>query len=145
MTAYDKSYLGNMKRKTSFLFHMFMESGYDFFSCVEKFMSTSRIRALADIGNSTALNKSPKQMFNDIDYSDLPKQTEDYMDFILAEWLAYVYVQFQWMYNIPSSEIVKAMPPRAVCETYNPFHETSIKNACEKLHYKFWELKECSA
>lgn len=139
MSAYDKSYLNQVKNVTKFLFHLFLESDYDYYSCVCEYMSNSDIRSRMDDGNWSALNKGVKQHFNSIDYSGIDKSNNQYMDRILSDWIALIYVHFQWKYDISSSDIVRVTPPDLLRAVYNPLHEISIDAGCDKLYHKYWE------
>lgn len=73
---------------------------------------------------------------NDVDYSLCsPKQTES--DDILLGWIADMYVLLQWIYNLPSVYINMKLSSSELAGAYNPLHETSYKNACEKLYHKY--------
>lgn len=139
MAAYSEMYLNQIKTVTKFVFHMFMRSEYDFNACVCDYMSNSEIRARMDVGNWSALNKGSKQIYNSVNFDILPKNDNAYMDGILSDWLALIYVHFQWKYNISSRQIVEILPPDRLRSLYHPLNETSINNACEKLHHKFFE------
>lgn len=48
-----------------------------------------------------------------------------------------MYVLLQWKYNLSSSFIDEKIPAQAMAHAYNPLHETSYKNAVEKLQNKY--------
>ena len=141
-TAYDSLYVESMMSVHSLVFLKLWElkKEYDIFSMIDVYMQYSPIRAKMDVGNWSALNKGWKQIFNSIDFSLCAPKTEDIeMDGILLGWMADVYVLLQWRYNLPSAVISQKIPARTLCCVYNPLHETSYSNACEKLHKKFLE------
>ena len=139
MSAYDKMYLDQNMKTNRLLFKMFKQSNYDFDSCVKQYLSTSEIRKKMDMGNWSALNKGVKQLWNSIDYKNIPQKhqlkNDDGLD---SEWISDIYVYFQWMYELSMQVIVDKLPPDKLANTYNPLHETSLQNACIKLYNKFF-------
>lgn len=138
MSAYEQEYLNSVKKVTRFLFHQFMYHGYDYFACVKEYMRSSEIRKKMDDGNWSALNKGVKQLYNSINYVGIPQGKNIYMDEIMSDWLADVYVYLQWKYNISSSQIIERLPPENLMLDYDPLHETNLSNACDKLFKRYW-------
>lgn len=139
-TAYDRLYLEDMMGVHGLMFSKLVvnKPEYDVFSMIDTYMRYSDIRRKMDLGNWSALNKGWKQLFNSIDFSLCKPRTKDIpFDDILLGWVADIYVLLQWQYNIPSAEISQKIPAEVLCGLYNPLHETSYQNACEKLHHKF--------
>lgn len=144
-TAYDPLYLEDMMSVHGLMFFKLVTNmpEYDVFSMIDTYMRYSEVRYKMDLGNWSALNKGWKQLFNSIDFSLCePKTRELFLDQILLGWIADIYVLLQWRYNIPSAEISRRMPAETLCGMYNPLHETSYENACEKLHHRFLEGRE---
>lgn len=137
MAAYDRFYLNGNRKITEYLFHLILESPYDFYESIKEYMAHSEIRRKMDEGNWSALNKGIKQVYNSIDFSEIPLGDNGYMDETVSDWIADVYVYLQWEYMISSAEIVSWLPPETVCQNYNPLHETSLSNACVKLYQKY--------
>lgn len=133
MESYDKMYLSQNIKLHRLLFKMYKDSKYDLFECIYTYLMKSEIRAKMDIGNWSALNKGSKQVWNSISYSAIPEKEFD-ESIVDTDWLADIYVFFQWKYNIMSKTICEKIPPKVLYSKYNPLHETSIQNACEKLH-----------
>lgn len=135
--AYDEMYLYGNQELHRLLYRDFLENEqYDFFSLVDAYMQTSEIREKMDIGNWSALNKGDKQLLNSIDYSlCVPKSPEQdkVVDITMARWMADVYCLFQWKYNILSKKINSLLPAQELCSLFNPLHETSLDNACDKI------------
>ena len=140
-TAYDEGYLESMMNVHECMFSMLLteKPEYDVFSMIDEYMRHSEVRHKMDLGNWSALNKGWKQLFNSIDFQQCKPRTDDTppLDGILLGWIADMYVLLQWRYNIPSAEISKRLPAETLCYAYNPLHETSLTNACEKLHHKY--------
>ncbi|MDE5557475.1 MAG: hypothetical protein K2J32_07250 [Ruminococcus sp.] len=136
-TAYDELYLDGVMKVHESLFRKLAEiKEYDIFSMIDVYMQHSEIRHKMDKGNWSALNKGYRQLMNDVDYSLCsPKQTES--DDILLGWIADMYVLLQWIYNLPSAYINMKLSSSELAGAYNPLHETSYKNACEKLYHKY--------
>lgn len=108
---------------------------YSFCSLVDSYMRTSEIRKKQDVGNWSALNKGYKQLLGSIDLSCCkPKDEHEFVDDIMAHWIADIYVLFQWLYNIPSATISEKVPAKEMMRIYNPLHEASEKAACEKIY-----------
>lgn len=145
-TAYDKAYLEGVCNVTKTAFSCLVESNYDFFDAVDAYMQTSEIRQKMDAGNWSALMKGHKQLLNSIDYANCKPniENEDKIDMIMYRWIADIYVYLQWMYNLPSKAISLRVNARELYRIFTPLHETSIKNACEKIFnkYKLGELYE---
>lgn len=87
-----------------------------------------------DMGNPIYLNKTPKQIMEELDISiqNDHEISEKYDEFIL-EWMADIYVYMQWKYNLSSAMIVEQIPPESLYQKYYPLHETSIENGVRKL------------
>lgn len=134
--AYDELYLEpNMDLHRLLFVKLAENEQYSFCSLVNNYMQTSEIRRKQDEGNWSALNKGYKQLLNSIDLSGCEsKDKNEFVDDIMAHWIADIYVLFQWMYNIPSDVISKNVPAEEMIKIYNPLHETSEKNACEKIY-----------
>lgn len=135
--AYDKLYLTNVMNVHGLTFSKMDENEkYCVFSMIDRYMQCSDVRKKMDIGNWSALNKGYKQLLNSVDYEGCePKQYS--IDKISLHWIAEIYVLLQWKYNIPSSEISRKVPAKALFNLYNPLHETSHENACDKIYSKF--------
>lgn len=140
-TAYDKLYLRDVMKVHRYLFTMMERNKeYDTFSMIDSFMRYSPIRRRMDEGNWSALNKSGKQLYNDIPFErcEKKKNDEEYDDILLG-WMADIYVLMQWRYNIPSAQLSEAIPASEMCRAFHPLYETSYNNACIKLHHKYHE------
>ena len=87
-----------------------------------------------DMGNPIYLNKTPKQIMEELDISiqNDHEISEEYDEFIL-EWMADIYVYMQWRYDLSSAEIVEKTTPESLYQKYYPLHETSVENGVRKL------------
>lgn len=135
--AYDKFYLSGIFKITRFLFHIFIQSGHDYFACINEYMKHSTIRKKMDEGNWSALNKGIKQLRNSVDITDVCENDNAYMDEIMSDWISDIYVYLQWKYKLVSANIVEYLPPELLYDLYNPLHETGIDNACDKLYKRY--------
>lgn len=137
--AYNEAYLKDVINVHSFLFSQLTQiKQYDIFSMIDAYMRHSDIRRKMDEGNWSALNKGCKQLLNSIDFSACePDKDKTEIDSILLGWMATVYVMLQWKYRLFSSEISMKLSAKELCKTYNPLHEISYENACEKLYYRY--------
>ena len=144
--SYDELYLDSNRKLHRLLFEDFLilepYRNYDLFSLIDVYMQTSEIRRQMDKGDWRALNKCDKQLLNSIDLSLVKPKSKESVDmdgdFIPVWWMGEIYSLFQWMYDIPSKEISEKCPAEALYGVYNPLHETSHKNACEKIYHKFF-------
>lgn len=140
-TAYDAGYLESVMSVHECMFSRLLieKPKYDLFSMIDNYMMQSEVRYKMDKGNWSALNKGYKQLINSIDFSSCKPNTGNnaLFDDIILGWMADMYVLLQWRYNIMSSEIIKKIPSKTMYAIYNPLHETSYENACEKLYHKF--------
>lgn len=139
--AYDEIYLESIRKKIKYLFKLIARNCQDVFGEIRHYMECA-YRKNMDIGNPLYLNKTPKQILGSIGISINPDVgiSENYDEFIL-EWMADIYTCMQWKYDIPSSEIVRAILPGNLYEMYYPLHEASLENGMEKLKKIY--LKEC--
>lgn len=135
--SYDPFYLTGILKLTRFLFHKFIESGYDFFDATKRYMEYSPIRQKMDQGNCSALNKGINQLYHSVDFTDVPKSDNSDIDGIMSDWIADVYVYIQWRYQVSSADLVRHLPPEELCQLYYPLHETSLAAACEKLYQRY--------
>lgn len=138
-TAYDEAYLKDVINVHCFLFSQLAQNRqYNIFSMIDVYMQHSDIRRKMDEGNWSALNKGYKQLLNSIDFSMCePNEDKTEVDNILLGWMATVYVMLQWKYKLFSAEISMKLSAKELCKTYDPLHETSYENACEKLYYRY--------
>ena len=135
--AYNELYLKSNIELHRLLFLDFTKNkDFDFFSLVDAYMQTSKIREGMDKGSPKELNKGDKQLLNSIDYSKCIKDAHNnkVIDYGIMHWMADIYCQFQWYYKISSKEINYKIPSKELYRIYFPLHETSEKNACEKIY-----------
>ena len=115
-TAYDEIYLEDVIDLHTLLFIKLTEiTEYDLCSMIDVYMQHSEIRRKMDVGYRSALNKG----------------------YILLNWISQMYVRLQWKYSIASAEISRAIPSALLMRLYDPLHETSYNNTCEKLYRKY--------
>lgn len=133
MPAYDESYLDSMITKTRYLFKLIGRNCADPFSAIASYMK-SDYRKYMDMGNPMYLNKTPKQIMEELDIriQNDCEINEKYDEFIL-EWMADIYVYMQWKYDLSSAEIIEKTTPESLYKKYYPLHETSIENGVRKL------------
>ena len=94
----------------------------------------SAYRKNMDQGNPLFLNKTPKQILQNMNISaDMNAPISEAFDEFILEWMADIYTYMQWRYNVPSGELVKKLEPEELYSKYYPLHETSIENGAEKL------------
>lgn len=131
--AYDSCYLDMMIQKGRYLFKLIGRNGKDVFKIIGKYMNSDERRYM-DMGNPLYLNKTPKQILENIGISidDSKTESEEYDEYIL-EWMADIYTYMQWSRNVFSSEIVRHLDPKQLYGAYHPLHETSLENGVEKL------------
>ena len=133
MPAYDESYLDGMITKTRYHFKLIGRNCADPFSAIAGYMK-SDYRKYMDMGNPMYLNKTPKQIMEELDIriQNDSEINEKYDEFIL-EWMADIYVYMQWKYDLSSAEIIEKTTPESLYQKYYPLHETSIENGVRKL------------
>lgn len=148
--AYDELYLNDVMKVHRYLFELIEQCReYDTLSMIDSYMRFSPIRQKMDTGNWSALNKSGKQLFNDIplQFCETAKSEsgqDDEYDDILLGWMADMYVLMQWTYNLPSPILSSVLPAAKMMAAYHPLHETSYRNACEKLYRKYFMADKVS-
>ena len=132
--AYDECYLDMMFQKTRFLFKLIARNRLDVFSVITDYMR-GLYRKYMDMGNPLYLNKTPKQILGDLGYRvDMNADLSLDYDEMILEWMADIYVYMQWRYKLWSARIVETVKPETL---YNPLHEASIANGCEKLMKRY--------
>ena len=106
---------------------------YTHLSAIADYMK-SDYRKYMDMGNPMYLNKTPKQIMEELDIriQNDREINEKYDEFIL-EWMADIYVYMQWKYDLSSAEIIEKTTPESLYQKYYPLHETSIENGVRKL------------
>ena len=132
MAAYDKVYLDSIYKIHEYLFHLFMESEFDYFDCIRKYLHSNG-RKLMDMGNPLALNETPKRLFGKIQNQNIQIGSNEIIDPIISNWVADIYVYLQWSRNIPSAFLCDRIDPKRLYSMYYPLHETSIEQAGRKL------------
>jgi len=138
--AYDEMYLSDVMKVHRYLFELMEQcKQYDTLSMIDSYMRFSKIRKKIDSGNWSALNKSGKQLYNDIPLQFCKERGIEEYDDIILDWIADMYVLLQWKYNLPSAYISFTLPADKMKEAYFPLHETSYNNSCEKLYHKYFE------
>lgn len=139
--AYRKEYLlPNMDLHRLLFVQIEHETPYNAFDMIDAYMQTSQIRAKQDIGNWSALCKGYKQLLHDIDTTGCSTKKQ-LVDDIFLHWAADIYVLLQWMYNLSSKEINTRISARELWKIYNPLHETSEQNACDKIYHIYFEKR----
>nr|WP_297934141.1 hypothetical protein [uncultured Blautia sp.] len=133
MPAYDECYLDGMITKTRYLFKLIGRNCSDPFLMIAKYMKCD-YRKYMDMGNPMYLNKTPKQIMEELGVSiQSDHETDENYDEFILEWMADIYVYMQWEYDLSSSEIVEKLTPEKLYKQYYPLHETSVENGVRKL------------
>ena len=137
MSSYDKVYLDHMLKEHEYLFRLFSRKDINTFDAIRLYMISEQ-RALMDIGNSKAINMTPKQLINRMfEQCSLHSENDDCDEFIL-NWMARIYVLLQFQTSKSSTEIVNRVSPEWLYNNYSPLHETSDTNGVSKVLNKFW-------
>lgn len=132
---YDELYLYPLKKLHRLLYIMLNdEKEYNVFDAIDSYMQTSDVRKEMDRGLPRALNKGWKQLKNSIDFSRCSKEDIVELDDTLLHWMADVYTQIQWLYNVPSKTISEKVPARTLAKIFNPLHEMPLDRACERIY-----------
>lgn len=135
---YIIEYLEPLMNLTRLVFNKLNEiNNLDIFDLIDSYMRYSEVRVGMDKGNWKYLNMGWKQVYNSVPMDNIKEgeKTDTYM----LHWMADIYTYLQWMTSISSEEISKKCPAKELAKIYYPLHETSIKNACEKIYYKYLE------
>ena len=133
VSAYDKCYLDEMLQKHRYLFKLIGRNRTDAFKVIADYMN-SGYRKNMDQGNPLFLNKTPKQILQNMNISiNINAPVSEAFDEFILEWMADIYTYMQWKYNVPSGELVKKLGPEELYSKYYPLHEASVENGAEKL------------
>ena len=133
VSAYDKCYLDEMLQKHRYLFKLIGRNRTDAFKVIADYMN-SDYRKNMDQGNPLFLNKTPKQILQNMNISiNINAPISEAFDEFILEWMADIYTYMQWKYNVPSGELVKKLGPEELYSKYYPLHEASVENGAEKL------------
>lgn len=135
---YIIEYLEPLMNLTRLVFIKLNENNnLDIFDLIDSYMRYSEVRVGMDKGNWKYLNMGWKQVYNSVPMDNIKEGEKT--DTFMLHWMADIYTYLQWMTNISSEEISKKCPAKELAKIYYPLHETSIKNACEKIYYKYLE------
>lgn len=136
--AYMKEYLEPLMNLIRIVFIKMNEiNDLDIYEQIDSYMRNSEIRKGMDKGNWKCLNAGWKQVYNSVSKDNI--KSGEKIDDCLLHWMADIYTYLQWMTNLSSKEISEKCPAKELAKIYYPLHETSVKNACEKIYYKYWE------
>ena len=102
---------------------------------IESYMK-SRIRGLLDVGNPKYANMpSTELMLNFIEYEqgNEYKRGDEWGGF-LPGWAGRVYALYQWMYDVPSRELIDWLTIFEMERIFPTLHQTGWDVAVEKIH-----------
>lgn len=114
---------------------------YDPYSLIKEYMTNSNIRREIDYGwgHDYYLQAQGGQILGSVNLSDCDKrQPGRQYDTQAIEWMGGIYNRFQWMYSIPSAEIVKRIPPEELTADYKELSFYEDKEVCEKLLQEYF-------
>ncbi len=135
---YIIEYLEPLMNLTRLVFIKLNENNnLDIFDLIDSYMRYSEVRVGMDKGNWKYLNMGWKQVYNSVPMDNIKEGEKT--DTFMLHWMADIYTYLQWMTNLSSKEISEKCPAKELAKIYYPLHETSIKNACEKIYYKYLE------
>ena len=135
---YIIEYLEPLMNLTRLVFIKLNENNnLDIFDLIDSYMRYSEVRVGMDKGNWKYLNMGWKQVYNSVPMDNIKEGEKT--DTFMLHWMADIYTYLQWMTNLSSKEISEKCPTKELAKIYYPLHETSIKNACEKIYHKYWE------
>ena len=94
----------------------------------------SKTRASIDSAQAYVNTMDAKELF------DYFVQTDHYtpvngkaLDGFMPDWIGEFYAYYQWLYNLPSSEVIKKIPLSFLTKAYAGLHDLDLKLAVEKV------------
>ena len=94
----------------------------------------SKTRASIDSAQAYVNTMDAKELF------DYFVQTDHYtpvngkaLDGFMPDWIGKFYAYYQWLYNLPSSEVIKKIPLSFLTKAYAGLHDLDLKLAVEKV------------
>lgn len=134
---YDFVYLNDICQTQEQLFMQIREElpNVDEVWFVEEYMR-SRTRHLLDEGNPIMANRYPNELIYTFIHNERGgdyKRGNEWGGF-LPGWVGYIYSLYQWVYNVPSSDLISIFPLDMMERFWQPFHTICYEAAVEKLH-----------
>lgn len=135
MEVFSEVYLDEVVENQGQLFSFAQDycPGIDIEDFINQYMN-SRTRSLIDEGQpyvSTMDAQSLFEYFLENDECEL-KQGEEKGGFA-PEWIGQFYALFQWIYKMPSKEVVRLLPVRFMFAGYPGLHDLDLQVAVQKV------------
>ena len=135
MRAYSKLYLADVVESQGQLFDKIAMNfpTKDTVDFIATYMQ-SKTRKSIDEAKAYVNTMSAKELW------EYFTETENYvlkygkaLDGFMPDWIGEFYAYYQWYYNIPSSEILKKVPPDFLKKAYYGLHDLELDLAVQKV------------
>jgi hypothetical protein len=135
MAAYPEVYLDEVVENQGKLFdyvaHSFPDS--DTVDFINSYMS-GKTRKHIDDGQAYVNTMDARMLWDYFSknepYSLKPGKA---MDGFMPDWIGEFYAYYQWLYNIPSSEVIKKIPVTFLMKAYYGLHDLELDLAVKKV------------
>ena len=135
MEVFSKAYLDEVVENQGKLFEYAEDHcpGMDIEDFIDHYMN-SRTRSLIDEGQAYVSTMDAESLFDYFLKNDKYelKQGKETGGFA-PDWIGQFYALFQWMYRIPSKEVVRLLPVKFMFEGYPGLHDLDLQVAVQKV------------
>ena len=135
MEVFSKAYLEEVIENQGKLFEYAQDHcpGMDIVDFINQYMN-SRTRFLIDEGQAYVSTMDAESLFDYFLKNDKyePKQGKTAGGFA-PNWIGQFYALFQWIYRLPSKEVVKLLPVTFMFEAYPGLHDLDLYVAVHKV------------
>ena len=111
-----------------------MNAGIEFVNVYYRRWLNSRTRSLIDEGQAYVSTMDAESLFDYFLKNDKYKlkQGKEAGGFA-PDWIGQFYALFQWMYRMPSKEVVRLLPVKFMFEGYPGLHDLDLQVAVQKV------------
>lgn len=135
MKVYARSYLDEVVETQGRLFDYVVDhySGSDTFDFIETYMK-SYTRAAIDAGQAYVCTMDAETLFDYfVEYEGYTLKDGITYGGFAPNWVGQFYALFQWVYKIPSKEVVELLPVEFMFSVYPGFHDYDLQVAVDKI------------
>jgi hypothetical protein len=135
MPAYPEAYLSNVVESQGKLFDYVAQqfTDKDTIDFINTYMN-SETRASIDNAQAYVNTMDAKELFEYFVQTDHYKLINGKaMEGFMPDWIGEFYAYYQWLYDLPSSEVIKKIPLSFLTKAYAGLHDLDLKLAVEKV------------
>ncbi len=135
MRAYSKEYLNDVVENQGKLFDLVSQNypGKDTLDFINAYM-TSKTRKSIDESQAYVNTMSAPELWDYFCKKDGFKLKDGKtLEGFMPDWMGEFYAFYQWYYNIPSSEVIKKVPPDFLMKAYGGLHDLELDLAVKRV------------